>query len=534
MEGTGTTLSRKRAGFGHVVLAMVIGCSFALAAPAAQARDFNCDASALRLQLGNATTVEPVTANRGVSTCKEVKSQTATQVGPVAAGTLLAETTVPSRNEAQAQGGLGQLSVSASALSGIPLPTLDAIDAIPPVTVPIPGGGPPPLPLPESIQVDIRPAVKALVAGVTTGPLLELAGSVATAHARCVDSKPQLTGETSVAGLKVLGQTIPTDAAVQQALTLYNGQTINPTALDLSKIVLPPGLSFTDPGVGPILQTAVSGVLATLPAITLPESLLKVSTTPSAQHTSEGGLTQQGLGIALTVLNQNVLAAFIGEARVSVDSVSCTVQTSAGEVAPLESVTQEALSCSSRRLALIDVVDRGSYVQLYGAADQRLAGKRISIRSRADGNKVVARPTVTKAGLFSARAPLPPARYRYTNTARYVAVYGSQQSLNLKLHRRMVFSTVRSQHGKVVLSGVVSQPYTNPRAVVVVRQRLTCKRQRIVARLRPGADGRFQVTLKVPSNGDVGVYRATTMVAYPDGGQDFRTYTLPGLVRFAR
>jgi hypothetical protein len=29
------------------------------------------------------------------------------------------------------------------------------------------------------------------------------------------------------------------------------------------------------------------------------------------------------------------------------------------------------------------------------------------------------------------------------------------------------------------------------------------------------------------------VYRATTLVGYPDG-PDFRTYTLPGLVRFAR
>jgi hypothetical protein len=511
----------------------LIGCGFVLAAPAAQARDFNCDASALRLQLGGATTVEPVTANRGVSACKEVKSQTAAQSGPISGGVLLAETTVPSRNEVQARGGLGQLSVGLGALSGIPLPTLDAIDGIPAVTVPIPGGGPPPLPLPASIQVDIRPAVKALVAGVTTGPLLELAGSIATAHARCVDSNPQLTGETAVVGLKVLGQTLPTDAAVQQALTLYNGQTINPSALDLSKIVLPPGLSFTDPLLGTTLQNAVSGVLATLPAITLPESLLKVAITPSSQQTSDGGLTQQGLRIALAVLNQNVLSALVGEARVSVDSVSCTVQTSAGEVAPLESITNEALSCSSRRLALIDVVDRGSYVALYGAADKRLAGKRIAIRSRADG-RVVARPRVTKAGLFSARAPLPPARYRYTNTARYVAVYGSESSLNLKLHRRMVFSSVRSRHGRVVLSGQVTKPHTSPPTEIVVRQRLTCRRQRIVARLRPGADGRFRVTLKVPKNGDVGVYRATTVVAYPGGGQDFRTYTLPGLVRFAR
>jgi hypothetical protein len=181
------------------------------------------------------------------------------------------------------------------------------------------------------------------------------------------------------------------------------------------------------------------------------------------------------------------------------------------------------------------VLDRGSYVAIYGAADKRLAGKRVAIRSRADGGRVVARPRVSKAGLFHARAPLPPQRYRYTNTARYMAVHGKDTSLNLKLHRRMVFSTVRSSHGKVILSGVVTKPWTNPKDTVVIRQRLTCHRQRIVARVHPDANGRFRVMLKAPKNGDVGVYRATTVVAFPDpSAPDFRTYTLPSLVRFAR
>jgi hypothetical protein len=533
MGGLGCTARWNATAFGRALRAAPFAALIAVLAPAAaHARDFNCDASAVRLQLGGATTVEPVTTNRGASSCKEVKSQTSLQSGPVAGGVLLAETTLPSGTEAQARGGLAYLSVSLDALSGIPLPTLDAINGIPAVTVPLPVGNPL-LSLPASIQVDIRPAVKALAAGVTSGSLLDLAGSVATAHARCVDSKPQLTGETSVAGLKVLGQTLPTDAIVQQALTLYNGQTISPSALDLSQIVLPPGLSFTDPLLGTILRNAVKSVLATLPPITLPESVLQVSITPSSQQTGDGGLTQQGLRVALSVVNQNVLTALVGEARVSVDSVKCTVQTSAGEVAPLDSIGKEALSCSSRRLALIDVIDRGRYVALYGAADRRLAGKRIAIRSRADG-RVVARPRVSQAGLFRARAPLPPERYRYTNTARYTAVYGKQQSLALKLHRRMVFTVIQSRHGKVVLSGRVTKPWTNPRDTIVVRQRLTCRKQRIVARLRPGSDGRFRVTLKAPPKGDVGVYRATTVVAYPDGGPDFRTYTLPGLVRFAR
>jgi hypothetical protein len=45
---------------------------------------------------------------------------------------------------------------------------------------------------------------------------------------------------------------------VNQALTLYNGQTIDPSKLDLSKIVLPPGLSPTDPGGLSIVQGGVS------------------------------------------------------------------------------------------------------------------------------------------------------------------------------------------------------------------------------------------------------------------------------------
>ena len=41
--------------------------------------------------------------------------------------------------------------------------------------------------------------------------------------------------------------------------------------------------------------------------------------------------------------------------------------------------------------------------------------------------------------------------------------------------------------------------------------------------------------LKAPRNKDIGVYRATTMVEFPDpSAPNFRTYTLPGLISFAR
>src|SRR3954468_6285413 len=334
---------------------LVVAAFFVFAVPAAHARDFNCDASAVRLQLGGQQTVEPLTANRGSATCKEVKSQTKQTVGPATLGALIAETAVPNSTQADAQGGVGFVSISAAALAGIPVPTLDAIDQI--KAVPLP----PNALLPSGLTIDIRPAVKSIVTGLQTGPLLELAASTANAHARCNGSTATLSGETRTVGLKVLGQEIPTNAAVNQVLTLYNGQTIDPTKLDLSQIVLPPGLSFTDPLLGTVLQTAVGDALKALPPITLPESLLKVSIKPSSQQTADGGLTQQGLSVSLGILGQNVRNLVAGEARVSVDSVRCGVQTVGGVVAPPEAVTEQALSCGSRRLALINVIDRGSY-----------------------------------------------------------------------------------------------------------------------------------------------------------------------------
>src|SRR3954447_13238259 len=330
-------------GMTRVCFLVVVVAVFVLGTSVAHARDFNCDASAVRLTLGGQATVEPITANRGAATCKEVKSQTKTTVGPATLGALIAETTVPQATAADAQGGLGLVSVSAAALAGIPIPTLDAIDQIPALPVPLPA------PL-VPITVDIRPAVKSLVAGLQTGPLLELAGSLANAHARCDGSTPVLTGDTQTVGLTVLGQKIPTDAVIQQALNLYNGQTIDPSKLDLSQIVLPPGLSFTDPLVGTILQNAVASALAAWPPITLPESLINLSIKPSSQVKTADSLTQQGLSVSLSLLGQNVLSLVAGEARVSVDSVKCTVQTSAGEVAPISAVPEQALSCSSRRL----------------------------------------------------------------------------------------------------------------------------------------------------------------------------------------
>ena len=508
-------------------LSLVVGVYVALAAPAAQAADFSCDASALRIQLGSQAAIEPATANRAAATCQNVSNDVPLNAGPVV-GSLLADTSVTNSTDAVSRGGLDKLTVGSGLLSALHLPTLDAIDQIPSVNVPVPLVDQL-LGLPSTVTVDVRPAVKSLLNGALTSPLLEVDGSSATARATCADSKAVLSGESQLLGLSVLGQKLPLDQILTQAVNVYNGQTIDLSKLDLSKVTLPAGLSFTDPLTGTILQDLVGKALAATPPITLPASVLQVSVNPSSQDVSDGGLTQRGLQIGIALLGQNLLNAVVGEARMAATSVNCGQQATL----PQRQVNRAALQCSSRRLALINVLDRGEYVALYGAADRRLAGKRVAIYSKAD-HRVVARPRVSKAGLFHARAPLPPASLRDTNTARYMAVRGHDRSLNLKLHRRMYFTSVRYVHHKVVLRGQVTEPRL-PNSLIIIRQRLTCHRQVVVGRVRPDANGRFTVALNRKSSTDIGVYRATTMVAFPDpSAPNFRTYTLPGLISFAR
>src|SRR2546423_1430644 len=98
MPRIGTGISRL------VKVSFVAGLALAFAAPGAQARDFNCDASALRLQIASAPVVEPVTANRGSALCKAITSQLPSSI-PGVAGTLLAQTTVPGVTQAASFGG---------------------------------------------------------------------------------------------------------------------------------------------------------------------------------------------------------------------------------------------------------------------------------------------------------------------------------------------------------------------------------------------------------------------------------------------
>ena len=153
---------------------------------------------------------------------------------------------------------------------------------------------------------------------------------------------------------------------------------------------------------------------------------------------------------------------------------------------------EQALQCTKRRLVLVDVLRRGGRVQLMGVADRRLhrPHRRHALRRRSGAPAAGAgwRGRGSGATACSARRPrCPPAKLRRSNRARYQAVLGREQSLRLKLVRRMALRGVRSAHGRVTISGRVIGPLADPVAPIVVRRRVSCSRTVVVRRVSPSA-----------------------------------------------
>jgi hypothetical protein len=215
--------------------------------------------------------------------------------------------------------------------------------------------------------------------------------------------------------------------------------------------------------------------------------------------------------------------------------------TSGGSIAPTPAVavatTSKAveellLGCGKRSLVLNDVLIRGGRVALNGSAAKSLVGKRVKIVF--DAGKPVATATVQANGQFSTTAPLPPARLRDSNSARYIAESGSQRSLNLKLTRRLSLEEPRFSGGSVTLAGQVVPPLTKPIASVTVEQQLECGKASKVMTFTPPASGRFHVTIAgIPANAKAGIYRLTSVVAQSRGTakHGFATFSLPLPVR---
>jgi hypothetical protein len=183
------------------------------------------------------------------------------------------------------------------------------------------------------------------------------------------------------------------------------------------------------------------------------------------------------------------------------------------------------LGCTTAQVALIDVVQKGAHVLITGAARLALAGKRVSIELLGMG-KTVASAAIAADGTFSVSAPLPPAKIRDTNLARYQASVGSLHSLALKLERRMYMVGATRSGAHVLLSGYVTGSF-KVGTVVKILLRVTCSKEEVLAKTKLSRSGRFNVSVAAPTGAasQIAVYRAATTVL--DGGHPETTFTLP-------
>lgn len=496
---------------------LVLLAALGAASPAA-AQDggaWSCEASALRgTVLG--TSIEPIVANVGAATCAARRSSlvdTADLPVPLTATAISAATALTGQEDARARDrraiGVGSVSgLRVSAANALPL--ADIVANVPPLDV---------LGL---VQLDLRPALQALLQQRLLADLVSVDALTSYAFGTCVDGRPQLGGASTVTGLRVLGQPLGADQAVSQVVNLLNTTSIDASELDLTKIELP----VLGPLVLPLVQAALQPALDALPPIAIPEALAHVAVTPAEQTRADGVLTQRALRVQVSLLGQSLVDLVLGEAVAGERAVSCAAD-AAGP-----SATELALGCTTRKLTLIDVVPDGRRVRFLGAADKSLAGEEVDIVLEAT-NDVVASPTVRPDGSFSASAPLPSRSVRSTDRARYVAKVGRQRSLNLKLERRMQVTGISTEAGVVTIAGRVTGPLARrakDREVVVTR-RLTCKRYEVVGRGMPRSDGTFRLRVPAPKGERASVYRLRSKVQKTAANRKlFPTFTLPRAV----
>ena len=512
----------------------LMGAAGAQAAPA-----LHCEASALRATVGGTQTVEPVTRGRGAD-CATGSATPGVALPPLlSAQALFADTTFDAVSPSgSATGGIAHLAVlpSPELIAQAQAPIIAAINALPPITLPnLPG-----VPF-TSVTVDVRAALLALIPPVPSS-LLSVDLLNAQANVGCGGGAPVFSGASQVAGVKLLGQDIGLDSALNQTLPLINAQSISLSQLDFTKVKVydPTGLVQIT---APLVLAAVKPVLDALPPIALPASLITVQLTPNEQVRTDDSLTQHALHAAITLAGQPVLDAVLGEAKVSADAGMCAPPAAApaptvkagpkppAAVGAQGSVAEQLLACSDRKLVLVDVLKQGSRVKLLGAANRAYVGKQVAIRLRATG-RVVAHATVRKDGSFQTTAAMPPraflATHEKANSVRYRAEIGKELSLPLKLQRRLIVNSLTSKGGKVTIAGRVVRPLTTPVATIRIVRRVSCHKVVLVKRFKPHADGTFRVTVKAPKGQAAAIYRlATSVREKASNPRSYPTFTLP-------
>jgi hypothetical protein len=512
--------------------------SGAQAAPA-----LHCEASPLRATVAG-TAIEPVTQGRGAA-CATGESIPSLSTPLIGASALTARTTFdPATAAGTATGGVASLQVlpSPEIIASARQAIVSAIDALPlqPITLP----GLPQLPIPglpaiTGVTVDVRASLLSLIPAAAPS-LLSADVLNANATVSCQGNTPVLNGTSTVAGIKVLGQDVGADGQLNAVLPLINSRGVSLADLDLSQ------LKFYDPtGLVPIALTTlqpllsqITAALGALPPIQIPAALATVSVVPNEQVRDGNTLTQRALHASITLAGQPILDAVLGEAKVGADDGACAVAQQAAAKAAADaavagqSVADQLLACSDRKLILVDVLKQGGHVKLLGAANRDYVGKQVAIRLRATG-KVVAHAKVKQDGSFATTAPLPAKAYfasnEKANSVRYRAEIGKELSLPLKLQRRLLVSSLAAtKDGQVKITGRVVRPLTTPVATVRVVRRVSCHKVVLVKRFKPRADGTFSITVPAPKGQAAAVYRlATSVREKASNPRSYPTYTLP-------
>jgi hypothetical protein len=566
----------------RVALAATIGVGAFVAAPsAASAAGTNaCDASALQLSLLGGAPLDPIHANPPFTPCVSADGtliNVPSLLGLVGVEAVTATTrntaNVNAVSEARVAGlRVGTTGITDQLTGALLTGEASIVGQLTGVLQPILG--------PVGLDTTVNGLVDTIGANLASALPDILAADVisATASAQCVNGNAQLSGHSQIAGLRVLGTGIDANAAANQLLTIDTANLKLGDVLDLDDLlrgirienagllgpvvtilagngietvydlvhadggliaVLNVPLGLLGTSVGQLVTTLTTPLNALLDSVTLniPPTLLNARVTPNAQAVVGDQLIQQALTLSVSLLNQPILSGTIAQARVGAGAPNCvpasTPKTPDKKISDDRFSSPEAeafLQCSNRDVDLIDVYGSGSRTFVQGVAQRKYVGKTATIYL-AHGKKKVGTVTVGEDGLFNKRVALPPKKIRKTNKARYYAVIEGKKTRSLKFARRMETRGLTATTQTVTFRGRVVGPLQRRQQSVTIKQRVSCKSYKTVARVKPDSKGNFTVKIKAPAGDGAVIYRAQTRVGKRVNAKRLSpTFTLPRVV----
>ncbi len=320
-----------------------------------------------------------------------------------------------------------------------------------------------------------------------------------------------LEGNTAVAGAYVHGESGP-----RGALYLFNEPASGWTSATQTEELKPAGLSGTGYygfSVAASCNTIVAGAVGQTVAKKEFEGAAYVYEDPQC---AEGPTVTKTGGTG----NEQTFVASTSSTTTTTAATTSTESTSAQEV-------NRVLACTNAQVVLINVLEHGGRVLVTGAVRTGLAGQTVKVKFAATG-KIVGSTKIASSGLFSLTVPLPPAKIRPTNKARYEAIVGSQASAALKLERRSYLSEATIVGAQVQIAGGVKGSF-KPGTPVVIAERLTCSSYHTLATVKLTRAGTFSATVPAPTGaaGQIALYRASTKVLLHRVAQPTSTEPLP-------